>query len=44
VLQQEIGGGAHCVLITAPSLAAFKQGVEMTRKRDTFALYEAVPA
>jgi len=26
-------GGAHGVLITAPSLAAFKQGVEMTRKR-----------
>ena len=26
-------GGAHGVLITAPSLAAFKQGVGMTRKR-----------
>jgi propanol-preferring alcohol dehydrogenase len=27
------GGGAHGVLITAPSLSAFKQGVGMTRKR-----------
>lgn len=27
------GGGGHGVLITAPSLAAFKQGVAMTRKR-----------
>jgi propanol-preferring alcohol dehydrogenase len=26
------GGGAHGVLITAPSLSAFKQGVGMTRK------------
>ena len=26
-------GGAHGVLITAPSLSAFKQGVGMTRKR-----------
>ena len=28
-------GGAHGVLITAPSLAAFRQGVAMTRKRGT---------
>ncbi len=28
-------GGAHGVLITAPSLGAFKQGVGMTRKRGT---------
>jgi propanol-preferring alcohol dehydrogenase len=27
------GGGAHGVLITAPSLIAFNQGVAMTRKR-----------
>ena len=31
-------GGAHGVLITAPSLAAFKQGVAMTRKRGTCVL------
>jgi propanol-preferring alcohol dehydrogenase len=30
--------GAHGVLITAPSLAAFQQGVAMTRKRGTCAL------
>ena len=30
--------GAHGVLITAPSLAAFKQGVAMTRKRGTCVL------
>ena len=32
------GGGAHAVLITAPSLEAFKQGVGMTRKRGTCVL------
>jgi propanol-preferring alcohol dehydrogenase len=32
ILKKETGSGAHCVLITAPSLPAFKQGVEMTRK------------
>ena len=32
VLKRETGGGAHGVLITAPSLAAFQQGVAMTRK------------
>ena len=31
-LKKETGGGAHGVLITAPSLPAFKQGVGMTRK------------
>ena len=31
-------GGAHGVLITAPSLGAFKQGVGMTRKRGTCVL------
>ena len=33
VLKKETGGGAHGMLITAPSLSAFKQGVAMTRKR-----------
>ena len=32
ILKKETGGGAHGVLITAPSLPAFKQGVAMTRK------------
>lgn len=32
------GGGAHGVLITAPSLPAFTQGVGMTRKRGTCVL------
>ncbi|WP_310388493.1 zinc-dependent alcohol dehydrogenase, partial [Roseateles sp.] len=31
-VRQVTGGGAHGVLITAPSLPAFKQGVGMTRK------------
>jgi propanol-preferring alcohol dehydrogenase len=31
-------GGAHGVLITAPSLGAFKQGIGMTRKRGTCVL------
>ncbi len=37
------GGGAHGVLITAPSLGAFKQGVGMTRKRGTCALVGLPP-
>jgi len=32
------GGGAHGVLVTAPSLPAFRQGVGMTRKRGTCVL------
>lgn len=36
-------GGAHGVLITAPSLAAFKQGIEMTRKRGTCVLVGLPP-
>jgi propanol-preferring alcohol dehydrogenase len=35
VLRKAIGGGAHGVLITAPSLPAFRQGVGMTRRRGT---------
>ena len=42
-LKQETGGGAHGVLITAPSLAAFQQGVEMTRKRGTCVLVGLPP-
>jgi propanol-preferring alcohol dehydrogenase len=36
-------GGAHGVLITAPSLVAFKQGVGMTRKRGTCVLVGLPP-
>lgn len=37
------GGGAHGVLITAPSLVAFKQGVAMVRKRGTCVLVGLPP-
>ena len=37
-VKKATGGGAHGVLITAPSLAAFKQCVAMTRKRGTCVL------
>jgi propanol-preferring alcohol dehydrogenase len=43
ILKAAIGGGAHGVLITAPSLPAFKQGIEMTRKRGTCALVGLPP-
>lgn len=43
VLKKKIGGGAHGVLVTAPSLAAFKQGVGMTRKRGTCVLVGLPP-
>ena len=36
-------GGAHGVVITAPSLSAFKQGVGMTRKRGTCVLIGLPP-
>jgi propanol-preferring alcohol dehydrogenase len=36
-------GGGHGVLITAPSLGAFKQGVAMTRKRGTCVLVGLPP-
>jgi alcohol dehydrogenase, propanol-preferring len=42
-LKKATGGGAHGVLITAPSLAAFKQGVEMTRKLGTCVLVGLPP-
>jgi len=37
------GGGAHGVLITAPSLPAFNQGVAMTRKRGVCVLVGLPP-
>jgi len=36
-------GGAHGVLITAPSLDAFKQGIQMTRRRGTCVLVGLPP-
>src|SRR5271155_3934550 len=42
-LKKQTGGGAHGVLITAPSLSAFKQGVGMTRKLGTCVLVGLPP-
>ena len=42
-VKKATGGGAHGVLITAPSLGAFKQGVSMTRKRGTCVLVGLPP-
>ncbi len=42
-VKQATGGGAHGVLITAPSLGAFKQGVGMTRKFGTCVLVGLPP-
>jgi propanol-preferring alcohol dehydrogenase len=42
-VRKATGGGAHGVLITAPSLGAFKQGVGMTRKRGTCVLVGLPP-
>jgi alcohol dehydrogenase, propanol-preferring len=42
-VKKETGGGAHGVLITAPSLSAFKQGVGMTRKLGTCVLVGLPP-
>ena len=42
-LKKETGGGAHGVLITAPSLIAFKQGIGMTRKCGTCVLVGLPP-
>lgn len=42
-LKKQTGGGAHGVLITAPSLVAFKQGIGMTRKRGTCVLVGLPP-
>jgi propanol-preferring alcohol dehydrogenase len=42
-VKKATGGGAHGVVITAPSLGAFKQGVGMTRKRGTCVLIGLPP-
>ena len=42
-VKEETDGGAHGVLITAPSLTAFKQGVGMTRKHGTCVLVGLPP-
>ncbi len=42
-VKEATDGGAHGVLITAPSLAAFKQGVGMTRKHGTCVLVGLPP-
>ena len=42
-VKKATGGGAHGVLVTAPSLAAFKQGIGMTRKRGTCVLVGLPP-
>jgi propanol-preferring alcohol dehydrogenase len=42
-MKQATDGGAHGVLITAPSLDAFKQGVGMTRKHGTCVLVGLPP-
>jgi len=42
-LRQGTGGGAHGVLVTAPSLAAFQQSVAMTRKRGSCVLVGLPP-
>ena len=42
-VKRATGGGAHGVLITAPSLGAFKQGVGMTRKCGTCVLVGLPP-
>jgi propanol-preferring alcohol dehydrogenase len=42
-VKKATGGGAHGVLITAPSISAFKQGVGMTRKRGTCVLVGLPP-
>jgi propanol-preferring alcohol dehydrogenase len=42
-VKKATSGGAHGVLITAPSLSAFKQGVGMTRKRGTCVLVGLPP-
>ena len=42
-VKQGTGGGAQGVLITAPSLSAFKQGVGMTRKHGTCVLIGLPP-
>jgi propanol-preferring alcohol dehydrogenase len=42
-VKKATGGGTHGVLITAPSLIAFKQGIGMIRKRGTCVLVGLPP-
>jgi alcohol dehydrogenase, propanol-preferring len=42
-MKKATDGGAHGVLITAPSISAFKQGVGMTRKKGTCVLVGLPP-
>lgn len=42
-VKKATGGGAHGVLITAPSLTAFNQGIAMVRKRGTCVLVGLPP-
>jgi len=42
-LKEVTGGGAHGVVITAPSKIAFEQGIAMTRKRGTCVLIGLPP-
>jgi propanol-preferring alcohol dehydrogenase len=42
-VKKQTGGGVHGVLITAPSLPAFKQGIGMTRRRGTCVLVGLPP-
>ena len=42
-VKEGTGGGAHGVLITSPSLKAFKQGIAMTRRRGTCVLVGLPP-
>jgi propanol-preferring alcohol dehydrogenase len=42
-LKNETGGGTHGVLITAPSLSAFSQGIAMARRRGTCVLVGLPP-
>ena len=42
-VKKETGGGAHGVVITAPSLIAFRQGVGMPRRRGTCVLVGLPP-
>ena len=42
-IRQQTGGGTHGVLITAPSLIAFRQGIAMTRKLGTCVLVGLPP-
>src|SRR5664279_1255330 len=42
-VKKATGGGAQCVLITAPSLIAFKQGIGVVRKRGTCVLVGLPP-